>query len=233
MTQNCWNSPELESAGNGKILIGSGSGRSAAANITGDSNVTITNGANSIEVDMSEAAGALVKISTATASSSASVAFTGLSSTYFMYIIKFNDVQPATDSTFLALRTSTDNGSSYDSGASDYSWSMNYLNQTGSENGEGDAADSYIRVIGDNGTNDMGTGTNETGSGTVYLYNPSATKFTFVNTESFFFNQDTENTAVYVGGCRESAADVDAIQFIMSSGNIASGEFVLYGVKNT
>jgi len=233
MTQNCWNSPELESAGDGKVLIGSGSGRPAAANITGDSDVSISNGANSITVNMSESAGALVKISTATASSSASISFTDLSSTYFMYIIRFSDVQPATDSTFLAMRTSTNNGSSYDSGASDYVWAMNYINQAGSENGENDTADSWIRIIGDNGINDMGTGTNEKGSGVIYLYNPSAAKYTFINSEAFFFNEDLENTNVYVGGFRASAADVDAVQLLMSSGNIASGSFVLYGVKNT
>jgi len=233
MTQNCWNTPELESAGDGKILIGSGSGRPAAANITGDSNVSISNGTNSITVNMSESAGSLVKISTATASASASVSFTGLSSTYFMYMIRYSDVQPATDSTYFAMRTSTDNGSSYDSGASDYVWAMNYINQAGSENGENDTADSWIRIIGDNATNDMGTGTNEKGSGVIYLYNPSASKYTFINSEAFFLNQDTENTNVYVAGFRASAADVDAIQLLMSSGNIASGEFVLYGVKNT
>lgn len=31
-------------------------------------------------------------------------------------------------------------------------------------------------------------------------------------------------------GSRLAAADVDAIQFLMSSGNISTGEFVLYGL---
>jgi hypothetical protein len=34
------------------------------------------------------------------------------------------------------------------------------------------------------------------------------------------------------GGMRRSAADVDAIRFLFSSGNIASGEFRLYGIPD-
>lgn len=148
-------------------------------------------------------------------------------------MIRYSDLQPATDSTMLTMRTSTDNGSTYDSGASDYAWNMMYLNQVGSENSEFDQADSFIQLVGDGGTNDMGTGTNEKGSGTIWIYNPSATKYTFINSETFFFNQDLENTATYVAGVRLSAADVDAVQLLMNTGNIASGEFTLYGVSNT
>jgi hypothetical protein len=33
------------------------------------------------------------------------------------------------------------------------------------------------------------------------------------------------------GGIRDTNADVDAIRFLLSSGNIASGTFRLYGVR--
>ena len=63
---------------------------------------------------------AMVLISTATASNSASVSFTGLTSQYDEYEIQFTSVLPQTDAAALCLRTSTNGGSSYDSGASDY-----------------------------------------------------------------------------------------------------------------
>jgi hypothetical protein len=34
-------------------------------------------------------------------------------------------------------------------------------------------------------------------------------------------------------GVRRSAADVDAIQFLFSTGNITSGQFVLYGLSTS
>ena len=220
--------------GDGKVLLGSGSGRPAAALITGDASVSITPGTNTLQVDMTETAGAMVKISTATASTSASIDFTDLTSTYFMYIIRFNDLAPATDATTLFLRTSTDNGVSFDSGASDYAWSMNIVKQTGSEDGSRDQSDTGITIMGDAASSDeMGNGTNETGSGTIYIYNPSAVKYTFINSEGFYFNEEAENICAYAGGYRKSAADVDAVQLIMDSGSITSGSFVLYGVKNT
>jgi len=148
----------MESVGDGKVLIGSGAGRPAAANITGDSNVTITNGTNSIEVSSAATGGALTKISTATASTSASIDFTGLTSSYFLYIIRYSNLQPATDATTLILRTSTDGGSSYDSGASDYSWSLFQANESGSESGSADTADSSITVLGvAGGSDEMGS----------------------------------------------------------------------------
>ena len=233
MTQNATNTSDMESAGDGYILVGSGSGRPTPALITGDSNVTITPGTNSLTVASSVSGGALVKIGTATASTSASISFTGLSSTYFLYILRYNDLSPDTDATTLLFRTSTNNGVSYDSGVSDYAWSMNDLTETGFAGGTRDQSDSSITILGVSGSSDeMGSGANETGSGTIYIYNPSAAKYTFINGEGFFFNEASENICAYVGGYRLSAADVDAIQLLMDVGNIASGTFVLYGVKN-
>jgi len=224
----------MESVGDGKVLIGSGAGRPAAANITGDSNVTITNGTNSIEVSSAATGGALTKISTATASTSASIDFTGLTSSYFLYIIRYSNLQPATDATTLILRTSTDGGSSYDSGASDYSWSLFQANESGSESGSADTADSSITVLGvAGGSDEMGSGANEMGCGNIYIFNPSAAKYSFVFCQGTYFNEATQLITNYSGGYRISAADVDAVQLLMDAGNISIGDFVLYGVSNT
>lgn len=234
MTQNSWNSPTLESVGDGKILIGSGSGRPAAALITGDSSVDITPGANSLQVDNNAIVGDFIKISTATASSSATISFTDLSSTYFLYILRYNDLAPATDQVNLIMRTSTDNGATYDSGASDYAWSIMYLDNSGNENGVEDQSDSAMNIIGGayGGTVKLGNATNENGSGTIYIYNPSAVKYTFINSESFYLSESGSIKTMWSSAVRKSAADVDAFQFSMTTGNIASGSFTLYGVKN-
>lgn len=230
-TNNSWNTPDITT--NGQILIGSTGSRPSAAVITGDSNIAITNGSGSITVDNNASGGALDKIATATASSSASIDFTDLSSTYFLYMIRFNDVSPATDATTLLLRTSTDNGSTFDSGASDYAWTNLVIYETGGQNTSADTADTKVEIVGPSGTGDeMGSGTNETASGLIYLYNPSASKYTFMNYRSMYFNETNDNCEGLGGSYRLSTTAVDAVQLLMDSGNISSGTFVLYGVKN-
>lgn len=233
MTNNAWNTPTMDSVGDGYLLIGSGSGRPAAALPTGDSNVTVTPGTNSLTLSSSATGGALTKISTATASASASITFTGLSSTYFLYMIRYSNLAPATDATTLLLRTSTNNGSSWDTGASDYAWNLFQADQVGAESGAADTADSSITILGiAGGTDEMGSGTNEAGSGVIYIYNPSAAKYTFVNSEGIYFNEATELILNTVGGYRLTTTAVNGVQLLMDSGNIASGTFTLYGVKN-
>lgn len=232
MTQNAWNTSTLESAGDGKILIGSGSGRPTAANITAGTSVSITNGTNSITVGKSSGgSGNWILISTATASASSSINFTGLSSTYFMYVIRFSNLAPATDQTTLWLRTSTNNGSSYDAGASDYNWNTLHLDSSGTQTSSLDTADSSIELMGPTGgSNEMGNGSNESGSGFIYIFNPSHSKVTYVYMDGFYFNESGSNNAEWTAGYRDSTTAVNAVRIMMDSGNIATGDFVLYGV---
>jgi len=231
MTNNAWNTPTMDSVGDGYTLIGSGAGRPAAGLITGDSNVTITPGANTLEVSSSVTAGAMTKIGTATASASASISFTGLSSTYFLYILRFSDLQPATDATTLLFRTSTDNGSTYDSGASDYAWNSIGTNDGGTFDPEGSAGDTKISLIGDQSSEEMGSGTNETASGYIWIFNPSGTDYTKVFYAFSYTDLVDDQCSVTGGGSRLSAADVDAIRLFMDSGNISTGNFRLYGMR--
>lgn len=169
-------------------------------------------------------------ISSATASSSSAITFTGLSSTYFMYVVVMADIIPATDNTILRLRTSTDGGTTYDSGASDYSWaaSINFVSSgdvPGVSN-EGNFNDTSITLQAANGTV-----AGETTSGILYLFNVAGTNFTYCNYDMMATNSFGTVARYPGGGVRQSAADVDAIEFTLSSGNITSGEFKLYGVR--
>jgi hypothetical protein len=65
--------------------------------------------------------GAVHLIETQTASSSATIDFV-LPSGYSKFEIVFADIVPATDNAAFWLRTSTDGGGTFDSGASDYAW---------------------------------------------------------------------------------------------------------------
>ncbi len=82
------------------------------------------------------------------------------------------------------------------------------------------------------GTIGQGTGTDEDLSGTLYIFNPldTATKTRIVGT--FWGINSAGNPYVWdIGGQQNIAEITDAIRFYFASGNIASGEFKLYGLR--
>ena len=194
--------------------------------------VLTSNGAGALPTFQAAAGGGdWILISTATASDSATIEFNNLSSTYIAYKVIISSMAPVDDGSVFFFRTSTDNGVSFDSGVSDYSWAMVRLQTSATENNDGDAADSEIQVTGDTSTQEMGNGTNETSEWEFTISDPSQTTFTFI---SWFGNFVAEDGVLYHamgGGNRLSAADVDAIQFSIDSGNISTGNFALYGVS--
>ena len=230
-TNNAWNSPNLNA--NGKIIIGSTGVRPVAANITGDFFTTITNGSGSITVDSAPYLGSFRKISSATASGSASIVFTGLTSNYFLYIVAILNVAPANDGVTLIMRTSSNGGSSYASAASDYAYS-NLRCRGGSLFDSHDEANTSIELFGPSGTTDeLGNSTNEKLSAYLYIYNPTASKYTFITSEGLYLDEGADSIHMISGGIRVSAQTINAIQFLMDAGNISSGTFILYGVRNS
>lgn len=225
-----------EDTDNGSNYIRIASPSAVTANTTltlpdgaGSSNqVLTTNGSGTLSWTTPSTGGAWTYISTATASSSASLSFTGLSSTYKLYVAVIESIVPATDGAIFWLRTSTDNGATYDSGASNY-LSMYIVEGSGSSSGSS-AADTKI-VLHSSGTG-IGNATGEGASGIVYVFNPSAVARCRVRGELAYNNTSGTLVQGTIAGVRDTAADVDAIQFLMSTGNIASGSIHLFGVKN-
>lgn len=171
-------------------------------------------------------------ISSATASGSATISFTDLSSTYASYCIVITDLEPATDDVALILRTSTNNGASYDNGASDYAWvGLDCI--TSANTSFGDTADSEIEFMRDNGgSNALGNATNEGTSGRIFIHDPSAAKYTRIEGSFEFTNAVGAPGWCRVSGHRISTTAVDAVQLLMNSGNMDVGEFRLYGLKD-
>jgi len=175
--------------------------------------------------------GSLVLLATATASASAQIDFTSnIDSTYDEYEIHLLNVLPATDNTDLWMRTSTDGGSTFDSGTSDYAWCVAAYNTTGAVDF---AQSGQTRMILNTPSTNVANTSGYGACGVIRLIQPSAATLTRVNwVLSHVGNAGlTEVTVVNGTGLRDSAADVDAVRFLFNSGNIASGEFKLYGVK--
>lgn len=164
-------------------------------------------------------------LSTAVISSDATVEFTGLTDSYKRFFIELMNVLPATDNVSLEMRTSSDGGVSFDSGASDYRYQESIF--YGSVAGQNVAtADSLVLAtfVG-NAATDRGI------SGLIDIFNPGEADYTAVN---YLGHHGVHTGATYgqkVGGLRLETAVVDAVQLLMSSGNIASGMARLFGVK--
>ena len=179
------------------------------------------------------AQGKMTLLQTQTASSSASISFTSnIDSTYPIYVFKFFNIHPASTAYF-QFNLSSDGGSNYNvtktttlfqayHDEADSSTSLGY--NTGQDLAQSTSSQ-YL--------NEVTTSNDDSGSGSLILFNPSSTTFV----KHFI----ADNNGVYSGysnrrlvaGYANTTSAIDAIQFTMSSGNIDSGTIKLYGIKGS
>ena len=192
--------------------------------------IRFNSSANGLET--ASAGGALVKISSSTASSSATVSFTsGIDSTYKEYIFLFNNIHPATDGANIQFQGSTDGGSNYNTTiTSSYFQAQANASETALEyDGGQDLAQStnFQTIL----AKEPGNGNDESVSGILYLFDPSNTTFVkhFLSVGNC---QDTEamSRQGFTGGYFNTTSAINAVQFKMSSGNMDAGTITLYGV---
>lgn len=171
-------------------------------------------------------AGTPILLATATASNSPTVDFNGvITSTYDEYVLKFYDVVPQTDITELRVRTSSDNGVNFDSATNNYRYSTRIERETTTNlTGGGDTSLKLCENAGNAATESL--------SGSITFYTPSNTNY--AKHFEWKVQQKSNNATSYYnygGGIRDNSALVNAIRLFMSSGNISSGTFKLYGIK--
>lgn len=166
-----------------------------------------------------------VLLATNTAAASATLDFTGISSTYFAYAFVIDYIHPATDGVNFSIRTSTDGGSTYDNGASDYQYSL--IEQGASYVQTLSSAATEIVLA----TNVGNTAATESAHGVIYLINPSAAQWATVIGQIYSRKSTSAATIYDLYGQRATLADVDAIRFFFSSGNLDEGIIKMYGIK--
>src|SRR6056297_57750 len=164
----------------------------------------------------------MVFLSSADASSDATIDFTEFdASLYDAYEFVLINVTPSSTAVNLQIRTSTNGGSSYDSGGSDYGYEL----VTGGSVTVNQSTDD-IRLA-DNVRDNFGV------SGALKIYGPHLAAETMVTFDGVVDDTIGGNISRASScGVRQSAADVDAIRFFFSSGNIASGTITMYGLWN-
>ena len=175
-------------------------------------------------------------ITTNTSSNAASSSFTsGIDSTYKLYIFKFYDVNPATDMTHFTFNGSDDTSShSYD-----ITKTTTWFKADGSEDGNvGNIAYHASQTLAQstayqNITSYSGSGSDESGAGDFFLFNPSNTTYVkhFYSTCNHFAEQDPSqrSTNALTAGYFNTTAAITAIDFKMSSGNM-DAVIKMYGV---
>ena len=181
--------------------------------------------------------GSLNLISTQTASSSSTISFaSGIDSTYKEYIVKFFDVHPATDN-----NTSTnyfevnfrDGSTDYDATKTTTIFRAYHFEDASTQalsyETDHDLAQStgFQRIA-----QGMGNDNDQCVAGILHLFNPSNT--TFVKhflCETNNIHADNASYRWNVAGYINTTTAIDGIQFKMTTGNIDSGTFKLYGVS--
>ena len=181
--------------------------------------------------------GSLSLISTTTASSSSTVSIaSGIDSTYKEYIVKFFDVHPATDN-----NTSTnyfevnfrDGSTDYDATKTTtifraYHFEDNSTQALAYDTSHDLAQSTSFQRI----AQGMGNDNDQCVAGVLHLFDPSSTTFVkhFICETNNIHADDASYRWNVAGYCNTTTA-IDGIQFKMTTGNIDSGTFKLYGVS--
>lgn len=176
----------------------------------------------------SPAAGGLEFIATIDLTTVNVVAFTGFNaSNYDGYLFAFQNVRTSLDAA-IGLRTSTDGGTSYATGSSDYCYVTSYDVVSGSRLVDRSVGANNIMLA--NGIGDAAT---ETGlSGHLWLLGPHIAFYTKSVGLFAYHADDGYLTLARSAGMRLSNADVDAVQFYTNLGTFQDGTITMYGIRN-
>ena len=194
------------------------------------------NSISSITAVAGLSSGAMNLITTNTISSGvSSSSFTSsIDSTYDTYMFKFINIHPATDNTHFQVNF-RDGSSAFDATKTTTMFFARHR--------EDDGASSLAYSSGEDlaqSTNyqnlyfDTGNGNDESGSGEMFLFNPSSTTFVkhFIARASSYGETPREYNTFCAGYCNVTAA-IDGVDFKFSSGNIDSGVIKMYGLSKS
>ena len=169
--------------------------------------------------------GSLVLIDSATASNSSTVSLGGSDwdSSYNVYMVIYDKIICDTDQKNFQIRvlksSSADTTSNYDQ-------AYKKLDSTTSFPTRQNENQAYWS------TEELGTSTQVQNNGVLYLFNfNNGSEYSFITLEESSFNSLSQSTGRQGGGVHTVASASNGIQFFMASGNIASGEFKLYGLR--
>ena len=180
--------------------------------------------------------GSLSHIATQTASSSASLSFTsGIDSTYKEYIFYFVNIHPANNGANFQFQGDTGTNTNYNQTITSTMFMANH-NEGGSttqfqyESGYDLAQGTAFQPLQSGGL--IGNNNDESLSGFLHLFNPSSSTFVkhFTATTNQYSSFDYSINS-FIGGYFNTTTAITRLQFKMASGNIDSGQILLFGLN--
>ena len=186
--------------------------------------------------------GSMTLIKTLTASSSSTISFVHGSSdvvfdsTYPFYLFKFINIHPASNDYHFQMNLTGDSGSNYNVEKLTTFFRARHKEDDSLAHLEYSAgfdvasATTTFATISDSLSNNDDAST----SGELYFFNPASTTFVKHFLSRFNSMQNSPLTAdTFTTGFANSTSAVNGIQFKVNSGNIDSGTFKLYGIKDS
>ena len=182
--------------------------------------------------------GSLTHIATQTASSSASLSFTsGIDSTYKEYIFYFVDIHPETNRAIFQFQADTGTNTNYNiTATTTYFNAYHKEDDSATSLGYNDTHDdaqstSFLNLTVHNSNNN-----DSCASGTLHIFNPSSSVFVkhFLSRFSHMYEQSNGDNYAwdnYKGGYFNTQTALTRFQFKYSTGNIDSGQILLFGLN--
>lgn len=168
--------------------------------------------------------GGLVPISKTTASASSAVDI-DLTGGYSAYLVRLENVITENNNAVAVLRTSTDGGSTFDDGASNYAYTIEQLSTTATHT---DSSAALYVLLAQN----IGNASGKSVSGFVKVGVGGAVYPSIAYSLDYTSGASNVSGKAMGAGHRLSTTAVDAIRIYMLSGNITSGDFHLYGIAD-
>lgn len=151
--------------------------------------------------------------------------------TYDEYVVSFNLLRAATGGADLYLRISDDGGATFESTSYRYFGNSGASDSASSANIAGSLA-TQIRLSGS--ANGLSSSSARGASGHVRIFSAGQAVRSNIHFDiGYDADSSGEVTAVQGVGQRASASATNALRIFMSSGNITSGQFYLYGIKKS
>lgn len=174
----------------------------------------------------SRAGASKVLIDTKTASASATIDFTtGIDGTYDKYVIEITNLDAATTGQDVQMQISQ--AGAFIAGSS-YNWMSDETLSDGTGSKTAGLGVGFIRL-----TNSLeSTLSTASFNSTIKFSSPDNTTYYKHFDVSSTYNSTANYVKSIVGGIHASALAMDGVRFKMSSGNISSGVFRLYGIKD-
>ena len=215
--------------------------RAAANNITTGgvilpAGINDTSVASISELEQVETGGGLNLISSQTASASASIEFTtGLDSTYDVYKFELINCHASTDNSKLLFNGSTDGGSNYNVTKTSTAFVTDHDESDTSTQLAYSVGFDLAQETGDQrlGTK-FGIDNDQSMCATMYLFSPSSTTYVkhYISISQNYTNNDLSQS-YFVAGYMNTTSSVNAIKFVMDTGNIDAGTIRMYGIQSS